>query len=79
MDKLLMYCIIEVASERTPRTEEQKFNRVVELNTNNQKLIWENWDSETDSILSVLEIQNLKAQKQFLETKIELSLEKNKT
>lgn len=66
IDKLLIFCILEIASERTPLTQEQRFNSVKKLHLDNLKLIF-----ETKSMSSIIEIQGMKAEKQFLETNLE--------
>ena len=66
IDRLLIYCILEVASNREPITREQKFNSVKHLYLENLQLIF-----ESKSIKSIVEIQGLKAHEQFLETKLE--------
>lgn len=66
IDKLLIYCILEIASERTPLTQEQRFNSVKNLYLDNIKLIF-----ESKSMSSIIEIQGMNAEKQFLETKLE--------
>lgn len=66
IDKLLIFCILEIASERTPLTQEQRFNSVKNLYLDNLKLIF-----ESKSVASIIEIQGMNAEKQFLETKLE--------
>lgn len=66
IDKILIYCILEIASERTPLTPEERFNSVKHLYFENLNLIY-----ETKSLISILEIQALNSEKQFLETKLE--------
>lgn len=66
IDKILVYCILEIASERTPLTPEERFNSVKHLYFENLKLVF-----ETKSLTSILEIQALNSEKQFLETKLE--------
>ena len=66
IDKLLIFCILEIASERTPLTQEQRFNSVKNLYFDNLKLIF-----ESKAMASIIEIQGMDAEKQFLETKLE--------
>ncbi len=66
VDRLLIYCILEVASNREPITKEQKFNCVKHLYLENLELML-----ESKSIKSIVEIQGMEAEKQFLETKLE--------
>lgn len=66
IDRLLIYCILEVASNREPITKEQKFNSVKHLYLENLELML-----ESKSIKSIVEIQGMEAEKQFLETKLE--------
>ena len=40
IDKLLIFCILEIASERTPLTQEQRFNSVKIFYLDNLKLIY---------------------------------------
>jgi hypothetical protein len=66
IDELLIYSIIEIASERTPLTQKERFNSVKNLHFENLKLVF-----ETKSWTSIIEIQALNAEKQFLETKLQ--------
>lgn len=66
IDKLLIFCILEIASERIPLTHKQRFHSVKNLYLDNLKLIF-----ESKSMSSIIEIQGMNAEKQFLETKLE--------
>ena len=66
VNSLLIYCILEIASKRTPFTKGEKFNCVKNLFLDKLELML-----ETETIESIVEIQQLEAKTQFLETKLE--------
>ncbi|MBC7439608.1 MAG: hypothetical protein H7250_06465 [Flavobacterium sp.] len=66
IDKLLIYTILEIASQRTPMSSEEKFNKVQNFYIEYLQLIIESKQSS-----SIIEIAGLRAKKQFLETKVE--------
>lgn len=66
IDKLLIYAILEIASQRTPRSSEEKFNEVHNFYIEYLQLI-----IESKHLTSIIEIAAMRAKKQFLETKLE--------
>lgn len=71
LKRLLAYCLLNVASDRTPATFDARVLKVLEM-----YLIALQQVQQTSSINDVLEIQMLQAEEQLLNTKMERILDK---